>query len=132
MKAITIRQPFAEMILRGRKRVENRTWRTHYRGPLIIHAQAMNAGTSRFPTGALVGMVYLTDCRHINECYQHDMFGFQPIDRETVTGPWCWCLENPRRFETPIVYPGRQGLWSIPVSLQATILERLGDCAKSG
>jgi len=38
MKAITIQQPWAEMIARGLKRVENRTWRTSHRGPLAIHA----------------------------------------------------------------------------------------------
>jgi|ERR1019366_4441992 hypothetical protein len=37
MKALTINQPWAEMICRGLKRVENRTWPTNYRGPLAIH-----------------------------------------------------------------------------------------------
>ena len=38
MKALTICQPYAGAILDGRKRVENRTFRTEYRGELIIHA----------------------------------------------------------------------------------------------
>lgn len=38
MKAITILQPFAWLIVAGIKDVENRTWRTKYRGPLLIHA----------------------------------------------------------------------------------------------
>lgn len=42
MKALTICQPYAELIACGEKRVENRTWSTSYRGPLAIHA-----GTSR-------------------------------------------------------------------------------------
>jgi hypothetical protein len=40
IKALTIRQPWAELILRGRKPFELRTWRTKYRGPLVIHAAA--------------------------------------------------------------------------------------------
>lgn len=38
MKALTIRQPWAWMILHAGKDVENRTWPTAYRGPLLIHA----------------------------------------------------------------------------------------------
>jgi hypothetical protein len=38
VKALTICQPYAELIARGQKRVENREWPTRYRGPLLIHA----------------------------------------------------------------------------------------------
>jgi hypothetical protein len=35
IKALTIRQPWAELILRGRKPFALRSWRTKYRGPLV-------------------------------------------------------------------------------------------------
>lgn len=38
MKALSIRQPWAWLIVNGHKPVENRTWETLYRGPLMIHA----------------------------------------------------------------------------------------------
>ncbi|MEK6418463.1 MAG: ASCH domain-containing protein [Burkholderia gladioli] len=38
MKAISIRQPWAWLIAAGLKDIENRTWRTSYRGPILIHA----------------------------------------------------------------------------------------------
>lgn len=38
MKALSIRQPWAWWIVNGPKRVENRTWATKYRGPVLIHA----------------------------------------------------------------------------------------------
>lgn len=38
MKALTVCQPYASLIARGKKRVENRTWSTSYRGHLYIHA----------------------------------------------------------------------------------------------
>ena len=34
MKALSIRQPWAELIMQGRKTLELRTWRTNYRGAL--------------------------------------------------------------------------------------------------
>lgn len=36
-KAISIRQPWAWLIVNGIKNVENRNWRTHYRGPVLVH-----------------------------------------------------------------------------------------------
>jgi hypothetical protein len=38
VKAISIRQPWAWLIVHGYKDVENRTWVTKYRGPILIHA----------------------------------------------------------------------------------------------
>lgn len=38
MKALSIMQPWAWLIAHGHKDIENRTWRTNYRGPVLIHA----------------------------------------------------------------------------------------------
>ena len=38
MYALSIHQPWAWAILNVGKNVENRRWRTRYRGPLLIHA----------------------------------------------------------------------------------------------
>ena len=40
MKALSIRQPWAWLIARGVKTVENRTWATNFRGRFYIHASA--------------------------------------------------------------------------------------------
>lgn len=38
MKALSIRQPWAWLVVNGHKDIENRVWQTAYRGPLLIHA----------------------------------------------------------------------------------------------
>ena len=38
MKALTIKQPWATLIIQGDKRFEFRSWQTKYRGELLIHA----------------------------------------------------------------------------------------------
>ena len=38
MKALSIRQPWAWLIVNGHKHIENRSWRTNFRGPVLIHA----------------------------------------------------------------------------------------------
>ena len=48
MKALTIRQPWADAIVHGTKRTENRTWKTTHRGPVLIHAGVAYDPMGRF------------------------------------------------------------------------------------
>lgn len=45
MKALSIKQPWASLIAHGIKDIENRTWKTNYRGRIFIHASAKQAGS---------------------------------------------------------------------------------------
>ena len=38
MKALTIKQPWATLIIEGYKKYEFRSWKTNYRGKILIHA----------------------------------------------------------------------------------------------
>lgn len=40
MKALSVKNPWAELIARGEKTIETRTWKTSYRGDLLICASA--------------------------------------------------------------------------------------------
>lgn len=79
MRALSIRQPWAWAIVEGHKDIENRSWRTRQRGPLLIHASAKydHGGyefiITRFPAltvptwqdaecGGIVGVAHITDC----------------------------------------------------------------------
>ncbi|MDB5334577.1 MAG: hypothetical protein JWN70_196 [Planctomycetaceae bacterium] len=39
-KGLSVKQPYASAIAFGGKSIENRSWQTHYRGPIAIHASA--------------------------------------------------------------------------------------------
>jgi hypothetical protein len=78
MKSLTVRQPWAHLIVAGLKRIENRSRTTAHRGPLLIHAgktpdppdadtiAEMAAAGITIPVqldyGAIVGIVTVTDC----------------------------------------------------------------------
>jgi hypothetical protein len=49
MKTLTVRQPWASLIVTGAKDVENRSWPTSYRGTLLIHAGVRLALSAPFP-----------------------------------------------------------------------------------
>jgi hypothetical protein len=38
MKALSLTQPWASLVVAGAKKLETRSWPTYYRGPLLIHA----------------------------------------------------------------------------------------------
>lgn len=46
-KALTVKQPWAYLICSGVKDIENRTWRTNYRGRIYIHASAIKKDNTR-------------------------------------------------------------------------------------
>jgi hypothetical protein len=61
MKALSIRQPWAWLIVHGPKDIENRTGRTKYRGPLLIHA---SAGMTRCEYYHVAGCIELLSGGH--------------------------------------------------------------------
>ena len=118
MKAITIKQPWAGAIFASGKDVENRSWSTKYRGPLLIHAgagfsnddpdlvkKAERAGdTGPWTPSALLGVVELVDC-----VWAYDSEWAQP-------SYWHWVLRNPQPLSKPIPMRGKLGLWNVPLA----------------
>jgi hypothetical protein len=116
LRAITVRQPWAHAILHLGKNIENRSWPTHHRGPLLIHAgtrrlpnpremlaEYMNRAPSEeslrdLPCGCIVGVVDLVDCVRNSKS--------KWADREQ----WHWVLQKPRPLN-PVKCKGRLGLW---------------------
>jgi hypothetical protein len=109
MKILSIRQPWASLIVHGHKDVENRTWRTRYRGPVLVHASQRADDVSvdeierRFgvrlgdvqPLGGVVGITELLDCVRSSASRWH------------APGCWGFVLANSR----PLPYvPYRGGL----------------------
>lgn len=130
MKALTICQPYPRLILIGEKHVENRTWFTPYRGPLLIHAgksrewldeddeqDAIKAGDP-LVFGSIVGRANLAACVRIEdiEAGKLDTRFPQLLSRAHCGGPWCWVLTDVERYATPIPWRGAQGLFDVPDS----------------
>lgn len=127
MKALTVCQPYAQLIARGEKLVENRTWPTNYRGPLLIHAgksrswldpvDEMEFSVAGDPLvfGALICVANLVDVLDVERIRRGDFDSHYPWikSHEHTEGPWCWVLSPVRRLAAPISWRGAQGLWSI-------------------
>lgn len=61
MKALTLTQPWASLVVLGEKSIETRSWSTKYRGPLAIHAAKKSCPLDLWPLGAedFIGAAYL-------------------------------------------------------------------------
>ena len=120
MKAITICQPYAELIASGAKRVENRTWATSYRGELAIHAGKSRkfGGTDGMVYGAVVAIARLTRIVWVESIPMfvppHPEFSWL-LDHVHVEGPWCWILEGVQRVK-PFACRGDRGVWELCVT----------------
>jgi hypothetical protein len=121
MKALTICQPYAEMIAAHEKPIENRTWPTSYRGLIAIHAGKSRAWLEDgdeaerpdMAFGAVVAVARLVDCVRVEDLPE-------PLrSHHEANGPWCWVLEDVERLPAPIPCRGAQGLWELHLSVHA-------------
>jgi hypothetical protein len=126
MKALSFRQPWAELILQGRKTIDLRTWPTHYRGPLAIHASktveakicaVYDIDPASLVRGALVGTVEVVEMAPLDdetwEALRHQHLKPGPFPGDLLG----WRLTNPQRLAQPIPMRGRLGLFNIPDEL---------------
>lgn len=95
LKAISLRQPWAWLVVNGYKDIENRRWPTNIRGLILIHAGTKRPKAERLKGflevwpeavleyGGIVGVVKIADCT-------------QKHRSKWFNGPYGWVLKNPR------------------------------------
>ena len=78
MKVLTIKQPYASLIMAGIKKYEFRTWKTSYRGEVLIHSsktldkKAMKEFNYDldYPLGFIIGKVDITDVIKVDDDFR--------------------------------------------------------------
>lgn len=142
MKAITLHQPYATLVMLGYdiKWHETRSWSTKHRGQLAIHAAAGQPAYAReaakhpliaealaahgltygtLPYGALLGTVAL---REVHEMTPEYIAAQTPT--ELATGDWqpgryAWQLEDRQAYGAPVPCRGYQKIWNVPREVEA-------------
>lgn len=126
-KALTIRMPYAWLVAKGIKDVENRGRRTAYRGPIYIHvSKTFTPGSGDVPwylldpdqvaawvryredkaLGCIIGQATLSDC----------VYRF-PNENANLYSPWHqynrwgWVLEDAQLFPKPVPARGMPGIF---------------------
>ncbi len=124
MKVLTIKQPWAILIMQGYKRFEFRSWQTKYRGDLLIHAGkgidkvAMERLAKYIPkdvpTGKILGKVKLVDCVKLSPEFKEMLLeeNEDVYANSSFNEVYGWQLECVEVFDEPIEVKGKLGLWN--------------------
>lgn len=128
MRALSIQQPWAWLIVNGHKDIENRAWWTNVRGVIAVHAgikydhDGHQWVRSHFPdlklppkshhvTGGIVGTVEITDC--VATSYSKWFFG-----------PWGFVLKNAQPCERQQLR-GQLGFFKVPDGIVNQLIQRV-------
>ncbi len=118
-KALTVRAPWAHLISTGRKPIELRKQRTHYRGPLLIccglrasdapvdpsiTTRQLDDALDMLLRGHALCVVDVIDCRPATAEDAHDACVV------VTPGEWAWVLANPRPVAR-VAVSGKQGFF---------------------
>lgn len=128
MKALSFRQPWAELILQGRKTMDLRTYTTHYRGRIAIHAsQTVEAELARqhqlnpdeLPAGGLVGTVEVVDIIPLDPATYRQHEADHLAGRRFRPGLYGWVLARPERLPQLIPIRGHLRLFDVDLETKA-------------
>lgn len=135
MKVLTVRQPYASLIVDGIKDVENRSRNTNFRGRVLIHASlkpdkvnfeidgqvsskeiqmsaALNHAEENDLFGCIIGSVEIVGCLNLNRN------GKESKSEWAHSGKYHWILRNPIKFEHPVYVKGKLGFWNFMQDVQ--------------
>lgn len=136
MKTLSIKQPWASLIAHGIKDIENRNWRTNFRGRIFIHASAKDSGAlyellnekqidamnnhwtdspyPNRPLSAIIGEVDIVDCIINHESIWADktIYDEDDFDKPDPKPIYNWVLSNPVLYDKPILnVKGKLSFW---------------------
>lgn len=103
-KAISLKQPFANLVASGRKTIETRKWATKYRGDLVI---CSSQKPKIEPYGKALCIVELYDVRPMTKKDENKAC------IKLYTGAYAWLLRNLRKIDAPIPVKGSLGIFSL-------------------
>ena len=132
MKALSLLQPWASLVIMGAKKIETRSWQTPFRGDLLIHASFGKKGGilvseapfkkyikkfETLPFGAIIGKVILEDIIPVNELLlSQSVLANLTLEEKAFgdygKGRYAWILSEPEAFNEIIPVRGTLGLWN--------------------
>lgn len=117
MKALSVKQPWATLLVEGKKTIEVRSWKTEHRGPLVICASSAPKNVFWHDTtddvhrlmhaGCIIGIVDLLDVRPMTAEDDDASAG------NYISGAYAW-LVKPVTYCRPEKITGRLNLFDVP------------------
>lgn len=123
MKVITLKQPWATLVAEGIKKYEFRSWKTNYRGKVLIHAGAgidkkemerFKDLNLKYPSKRIIAEVEIEDCLELDDKLNQKIISENNIayGSKIRTG-YAWKLKNVKKIKSNKEINGKLGLWNI-------------------
>ena len=116
MKVLSLKQPYAELVVSERKTIELRKWNTKFRGEFLIHSSKIpdresmvKFGFNDLPLGFIIGKANLVDVKHYKNEEEHKKDG----NLHLATNSWGnhgFVLEDIKRIN-PVPAKGKLNFW---------------------
>jgi len=116
MKCLSVCQPFANLILEGKKTIELRKWNTEFRGEFLVHAprKILTDDCKRLKiktnliTGAIIGKVELVSVKKYENELEINLDSKKHLASNYATeNKYGFILEKPKQLKVPIPYNGQ-------------------------
>jgi len=124
LKCLSVSQPFADLIISGKKTIELRNWNTNFRGEFLIHSPlkiriedcTRLKINKKFVTGAIIGKAELYDVKKYNSLKEITLdrkfhFSAKKFQKKTFG----FMLKNPKSFRIPIPLKGQLGFFEVEI-----------------
>jgi hypothetical protein len=130
LKCLSVSQPFADLIISGKKTIELRNWNTNFRGEFLIHApiKIKTKDCKRLKidrkliTGAIVGKATLYDVKKYNSLKEIKTDQkYHQAAKDVHNKKYGFILKNMKSFRIPIPWKGQLGFFE--VKLPKTIIK---------
>ena len=119
MKCLSLKQPYADLLVFGEKTIELRKWNTKFRGEFLIHVsknidifacERLNMYIDKLTIGAIIGSAFLYDFKEYNnqeEFNKDKQKHFSIVTKYFEGYKYGFLIKNARKFKKSIPYPGK-------------------------
>lgn len=122
MKALTIKEPWATLIIEGYKKYEFRSWKTAYRGKILIHAgltlekdmiDRFKEYNLNCKCGYIIGEAEIVDCIKVDKKFNEELIKINSLvyGKSNHVETYAWKLDNVKKYNNPIPCKGKLSLW---------------------
>ena len=130
MKVLTLKQPWATLVAEGIKRYEFRSWKTNYRGKVLIHAgvgidkkemDKFNNLNLSYPSKKIIAVVEIEDCLELDDKLNKKIIAENNIAYgDKYRNGYAWKLSNIKKLDIDKEIKGQLGLWNYDVDINST------------
>ena len=145
MQGLTIQEPWASLLVKGKKQYETRDWQRNYRGLLAIHAGKQSVPVEDYPLGLseilddlgisqtdlnnnkgkIIAIATLKDIHLMSKEFIKAQSELERLTGFWQPGRYAWELIDIKTLSEPILVRGMPGLWNVPDEIQQQISQQV-------